>query len=88
MSGCMTPGLLAGMATADLQAWLAKLQTAYLQINAGKRTVTVSYAQGDGGRSVTFTATTPAQIAAAILQVQQQLGMVRRARRPLRPIFR
>lgn len=84
----MAPGLFSGMSVTQLQTALNTAQQAYLDLSTGQKTVTVSYAQGDGSRSVTFTQTSVTNLAVLIRQLQQQLGMISRARRPIRPNFR
>jgi hypothetical protein len=75
---CFDPSqsIFAGMSTADLQAALAAAQAVYIKLLAGGQGVSFSYTQGDGTRSVTYTAANPAYIAALIRQLQQQLGMI------------
>jgi len=68
-------GILAGMAPADLRAALAALQKALLDLTLGVKEVSVSYTQGDGSRSVTFTPTDTAKITALIQTIQAQLGI-------------
>lgn len=80
--------LLAGMPTATLQANLAAAQAAYVALCTGSKGQSFSYTQGDGTKTVTYT---PAQIPALanlIQMLQSQLGIVCRARRPMRPAFR
>jgi hypothetical protein len=48
-----------GVAPATLQAWLTASQQALQDLSIGGKPVTLSYAQGDGTKSVTYT---PAQI--------------------------
>ncbi|MBI6944213.1 phage head-tail adapter protein [Pseudomonas putida] len=82
-----TPGLLAGLPTADLQAQLTAAQQAYLALSSGSQVITVSYAQGAGSRAVTYQATDLPALQNLIRSLQQQLGIVGRARRPIRPVF-
>ena len=86
----MTPGsgLLAGMPRDQLQKSLEGAQRAYLELTTGAKVESASYTQGDGTRSVTYTRTNLAQLANVIQMLQQQLGIVARPRRPLRPVFR
>lgn len=81
---CYDPSqsIFAGMTTAQLQAALAAAQAAYVKLLAGGQGVSFSYTQGDGTRSVIYTATNPANLAALIRQLQQQLGIVCRGRAP------
>ena len=80
--------ILAGLPTAQLQAMLQQAQLAYGQLMAGGKPVTVSYAQGDGARSVTYAPAQAGQLVGWILQLQKQLGIPTPGRRPIRPIFR
>ena len=75
-----------GMSTADMQSRLAALQAAYFDLSAGAKVVSASYAQGDGTKSVTYTATDTASIYRSILMLQKALGLIQcypRARRAL-----
>jgi hypothetical protein len=76
--------IFAGMTTTQLQAALATAQQAYIDLSAGAKVVTASYAQGDGNRSVTYTAASLPNIVALIKELQAQLGIVRYGRRPQR----
>ena len=80
-------GALAGMTTLQLQAALINAQAAYAQLMAGGKVVSASYSQGDGSKSVSYTAADSGLLMGFILQIQQALGMIRHARRPLRPFF-
>ena len=81
------PGLLAGISNADLQAQLAAAQQAYLELSSGSKVVTVSYAQGAGSRAVTYQQTDLGALQVLIRSLQQQLGIIGRARRAIRPVF-
>lgn len=83
-----TTSIFAGMSTAQLQAALAAAQQAYVDLSSGVKVVTASYTQGDGARSVTYTQTDLPRVVALIKQLQAQLGVVMRPRRPVRFIFR
>lgn len=87
MAQCAPSGPLAGMSTDQLQAALASAQQAYTELLTGSRGVTFGYTQGDGAKSVTFQATSPAQLTAFIQQLQRALGIGGR-RRPLRMLYR
>ena len=76
--------LLAGMPTAALQKTLAEAQQAYIDLSTGAKGVSYSYTQGDGARAVTYTQTNISQLIMLIRTLQQQLGIVSRARRPMR----
>ena len=78
---------LAGMTTAQLQAALASAQAALVQLQTGGKVVSVSYSQGDGSRSVSYTAANMAGLTQFIMQIQRQLGVPGVRRRALRPIF-
>ena len=85
----MTPfnastSLMAGMPRASLQKALAEAQQAYIDLSSGTKGVNYSYTQGDGARAVTYTQTNISQLIALIRTLQQQLGIVGRARRPMR----
>jgi hypothetical protein len=80
--------LLAGMPTAVLQANLAAAQAAYVALSTGSKGQSFSYTQGDGTKSVTYTPAQLPQLANLIQMLQSQLGIVCRARRPMRPAFR
>ncbi|WP_233863494.1 gpW family protein [Paraburkholderia adhaesiva] len=87
---CFDPSksLFAGMTTAQLQAALDAAQAAYVRLMTGGQGVSFSYTQGDGTRSVTYTAANPAMLAAFIRQLQQQLGIICRGRAPVRFWYR
>lgn len=87
---CYDPSqsIFAGMTTEQLQAALAAAQAAYVKLLAGGQGVSFSYTQGDGTRSVTYTATNPAYLAALILQLKQQLRIICRGRAPIRLVYR
>ncbi len=79
--------IFAGMDTATLQAALAAAQQAYIALASGTKGESFSYTQGDGSKSVTYTRANLGSLVALIEQLQAQLGIVRRARRPIRPFF-
>lgn len=87
MSFDPTTSLLAGMDTSVLQAQLAKLQQAYLDLSSGNKGESYSYTQGDGPRSVTYTRGNLADLVQAIRLLQAQLGIIPHARRALRVRF-
>jgi hypothetical protein len=68
--------LLAGMDTTVLRQNLAQMQQDYLDLSAGRKVQSASYAQGDGAKSVTYTQATIGQLAMAIRQIQVQLGII------------
>lgn len=79
--------LLAGMTTAQLQAALASAQAAYIALSTGSKGESFSYTQGDGSKSVTYTRVSLPQLANMIKLLQSQLGIVTRARNPMRIVF-
>jgi hypothetical protein len=79
--------LFAGQSREALEQALADAQAAYMRFQLGGMGVSYSYTQGDGTRSVTYSATSLAQLAAYIRQLQQALGIVCRARNPARFIY-
>jgi hypothetical protein len=71
-----TPAVLIGVDPALLRQWLGEAQTAYQQMMVSNNPQTVTYGQGDGQKSVTFSrSTNPGQLAAWIQQLQQALGL-------------
>ena len=80
---------LYGMTDAQLQAALAAAQEAYLDLRSGNKAVTVSYAQGDGSRSVTFQSTNVAAVRMFIAELQATLNPGVRVcrRRRMVPLF-
>jgi hypothetical protein len=79
--------ILAGMDTGALQAQLATMQQAYLDLFTGAKGESYSYTQGDGAKSVTYTRANIADLARAIRLVQAQLGTIPHARRALKVRF-
>ncbi len=79
--------VFAGMTADAKRALLAQAQGAYGELLTGGKPVTVAYAQGDGQRTVTYTPATIAGLANLIAQLQADLGITRRARRPIRFAF-
>jgi hypothetical protein len=90
MSVCppLVPSLFAGMSTEQLQKALADAQQAYADLSTGAKGENYSYTQGAGAKSVTYTRANIGQLVALIRQLQQALGMMRQARRPIRLGFR
>lgn len=81
---------LYGMTQAQLQAALANAQQAYIAFMSGQRTVNLSYAQGDGSKSVTYDRLEGGmtQLRFFIQELQIALGALRRPqRRFVRPSF-
>ena len=79
--------LLAGMPTVALQKALADAQQAYIALSNGSKGESFSLTQGDGARSITYTRTNLAQLTMLIRSLQQQLGIIPQARRPMRVRF-
>ncbi|NHR07655.1 phage head-tail adapter protein [Chromobacterium haemolyticum] len=75
------------MSTAALQQALQDAQQAYIDLSTGAKGESFSYTQGDGAKSVTYTRANIGQLQMLIRQLQQQLGIISRARRAIRPIF-
>jgi hypothetical protein len=67
-----------------LRASLAEAQQIYLQVSMGSNAEAMSYTQGDGTRSITFTRANLGQLIAAIQEMQAQLGIVVRPRKAFR----
>ncbi|MCA8260822.1 gpW family head-tail joining protein [Burkholderia multivorans] len=70
-----------------LQASLAEAQRIYIQLSTGAQEESLSYTQGDGTRSATYTRANLAQLSAAIQLMQAQLGIVKCPRRAMRITF-
>src|SRR5260363_329055 len=77
-----------GMPRAQLERALADAQQAYLLLSTGSKYESVSFAQGDGSKSVSYTRANLAQLVMLIKTLQAQLGLIPRARAPLRFLFR
>lgn len=95
MFNCIPPppydtsnSLLTGMSTADLQTALANAQQAYIALASGSKGESFSYTQGDGSKSVTYTRANLPALASLIRTLQSMLGLIPRARNPMRPVFR
>ncbi|HDR9093366.1 gpW family head-tail joining protein [Burkholderia vietnamiensis] len=81
-------GAYDGRSRADLQAQLTALLKAYDQLAAGQMVASANYSQSDGSRSVTFRQTDLGTLDGLISKLQEQLGIVRRARRQIRFVYR
>ncbi|MCA8430046.1 gpW family head-tail joining protein [Burkholderia seminalis] len=81
-------GAYDGRSRADLQAQLTALLKAYAQLAAGQMVASANYSQSDGSRSVTFRQTDLGTLDGLISKLQEQLGIVRRARRQIRFVYR
>jgi gpW len=79
--------ILAGVPRAVLLANLATAQNAYMQLMTGTKIVQVGYTQGDGNKNVTYNQADMGALMAYIQLLQSQLGIVQRARQPMRPWF-
>jgi hypothetical protein len=90
-SVCNYGTILDGMSATTLQAQLASMQLAYLQLTSGGKTESASYTQADGSRSITYTRANLADLVQSILLVQKQLaalsGCYCSRRPPLTPFF-
>lgn len=80
--------IFAGMPQEALQQALANAQAALISLQTGTKGVSFSYTQGDGAKSVTYQQTDIAALTALIRQLQQQLGIICRGRRPVRFVYR
>lgn len=87
---CRT-SILDGVDIAVLQSRLAALQQAYLDLSSGGKLEVVSYAQGDGNKSVTYSRTNIGALTQAIITVQTQIdslnGVKKNRRAAIRPFF-
>jgi hypothetical protein len=79
-------GQFAGMTQAALQALLAQAQQALFQIQLGAKPQTLSYAQADGSKSVSYTPTSREGLMTFIRQINGALGQS--GRRPIGVVFR
>ena len=80
--------VLAGIPAATLQTMLASAQAALADLYSGAKVVTVSYTQGDGAKSVSFTQASIGSLTNWIMLLNTALGTSRNPRRPMRPYFR
>lgn len=87
----MRTSILDGVDVSALQARLAQLQQAYLDLSSGAKGESFSYTQGDGTKSVTYTKANIADLTQAILTLQTQIdlasGVSVNRRRPMRIYF-
>lgn len=72
------------MSTTALQTALANAQQAYLDLSSGAKGESYSYSQGDGSKSVTYSRANIGALVVLIKELQVQLGIVSRGRRPIR----
>lgn len=80
--------MFTGMTQPQLVAALAAAQQAYIDLLTGNKGVTFSYTQGDGAKSVTYKPAEAGALAALIRELQQASGLIGRARRPVRFLYR
>lgn len=81
-----------GIDVATLRLRLAQMQLDYLDLMAGRKVESASYAQGDGNRAVTYTKANIGDLTQAILSMQTAIdaasGLPPQGRRaPIRPYF-
>lgn len=76
MASCRIPPELIGVDTAILQQWLTDLQQSLQDLTVGGKAQTLSYAQGDGSKSVTYTQADQARIEQRIRMIAAALGLV------------
>ena len=83
--------ILDGISLVTLQTQLATMQQALLALASGAEIATISYAQGDGNKSVSYRITDMGQLTQAILQVQTRIdtltGQRHNRRAPMKPFF-
>ncbi len=88
---CRRPSILDGVALSTLQAQLAQMQQAYLDLMSGAKIVSASYSQANGSRAVTYTQANIADLVQAIIGVQTQIdqltGVQCNRRAPVAPFF-
>lgn len=84
MPFCPQDSILAGTSLQQLQTMLAAAQEAYQSLMLGQKAVTVSIAQGDGSRTVSFTPVNQGALVNWIRELQAALGINRMGRRPVR----
>jgi hypothetical protein len=76
MAFCRIPPELIGIDDATLQKWLTDLQQSLQDLTVGGKAQTLSYAQGDGSKSVTYTQADQARIEQRIRMIAAALGLV------------
>lgn len=74
------PPEFAGVDPTTLQSWLSAAQQALQDLTVGGKPQVVSYAQGDGTKSVTYTAADVSRLEQRIRQLARALGLVGRRR--------
>lgn len=87
---CRT-SILDGIDVNVLRLRLSQMQLDYLDLQAGRKVESASYAQSDGSRAITYTKANIADLTAAILTLQTQIdqasGLRMGRRAPVRPYF-
>lgn len=83
-----TTSIFAGMSQDALHKALADAQAALIALQTGTKGVSFSYTQGDGAKSVTYQQADIGALTALIRQLQQQLGIIARARRRIGFVYR
>ncbi|GJG92846.1 gpW family protein [Cupriavidus pauculus] len=83
-----TTSIFAGMSQAALQKALSDAQAALIALQTGSKGVSFSYTQGDGAKTVTYQQADIGALTALIRQLQQQLGIIPRARRRIGFVYR
>lgn len=73
-----------GMSRDQLQLAYTQAQQALIALTNGSKGESFSYSQSTGAKTVTFTRATIGNLQAMISQLQVALGMISRARRPIR----
>jgi len=86
MSDDCRPPELIGLTNEQLQAQLTAVQQAIHDLTIGGKPSSVSYAQGDGAKSVSYTQADLAGLRMRARMLAQALGLVR-PRRAIRPVF-
>lgn len=86
MSGCV-PAALVGVPPATLAVWLGQAQQALQNLMTGQLAATVSYAEGQGQRSVTYTKANLPDLREWIGELNAALGRGRQ-RRAIGVMFR
>lgn len=82
-----TPPMVAGLTTQQLQANFNAVQAAILALATGQRVVNVSYAQGDGTKSVGYYSQIDMGTLQVLLRIYGQALGINGRRRAIRPIF-
>lgn len=74
-AGARVPPDLIGVPPATLQQWLTQAQQAYQDLMMGNKPEIVSYTQGDGNRSVTYTRANLGALQQRIRELTAALGL-------------